>query len=465
MKLYNSKSRHKEDFSPLIEGKAGIYCCGPTVYNYIHLGNARPLVVFDTIRRYLLWRGFDVTFVQNFTDVEDKIIQRAAEEGLSTEAFTEKYIAAYFEDTKTLNVLPADKHPRVSRHMPEIINMIKAILAHGHAYEAAGDVYFDVRSFPAYGELSGRDIDDMRSGARVLPGEAKRDPLDFALWKAAKPGEPAWDSPWGLGRPGWHIECSAMSCKYLGTDFDIHGGGADLIFPHHENEIAQSLAANGAGFARYWLHNGFITVDQEKMSKSLGNFFLLREILAKFPGDIIRFYLLSTHYRSPLDFADDKLAVAAKSLERIRNSLRLLEEAKTRASINPARLTQCCQTAREGFIAAMDDDFNTALAISTIFTFCHELNSYLNGENPPTLADIETAEQLFTDFEAVLGMIKPTAKESGGLEEPLLELLLKVREQARVKKDWAAADAIRDGLKEIGIAIEDTPQGARWKKD
>ena len=463
IRLYNSKSRQKEDFTSLQEGRVGMYCCGPTVYNYIHLGNARPLVVFDTIRRYLKWRGFDVTYVQNFTDVDDKIIQRATEENISAEAVAEKYIAAYFEDALALNVLPADVYPRVTGHIPEIIAMIEEIIGHGHAYEAAGDVYFDVRSFPAYGKLSGRDIDEMRSGARVLPGEVKRDPLDFALWKAAKPNEPAWDSPWGQGRPGWHIECSAMSCKYLGADFDIHGGGADLVFPHHENELAQSRAALGSGFARYWLHNGFITVDKEKMSKSLGNFFLLREILAKFPGDVVRFYLLSTHYRSPIDFADDKLAVAAKSLERIRNSQRLLEEAKARATDTPARLLKRCQEVREEFIAAMDDDFNTALAISAIFTFCHELNSYLSEGESPAHADITAAEQLFADFEAVLGMIKPPAQDSGGLTEPLLELLLKVRELSRAKKDWAAADFIRDGLKELGIVIEDTPQGARWK--
>jgi cysteinyl-tRNA synthetase len=348
--------------------------------------------------------------------------------------------------------------------MAEIIAMIEVIIKHGHAYEAQGDVYFDVRSFPAYGELSGRDIDDMQSGARVLPGEAKRDPLDFALWKAAKPGEPSWSSPWGEGRPGWHIECSAMSCKYLGADFDIHGGGADLIFPHHENEIAQSRAATGANFARYWLHNGFITVNQEKMSKSLGNFFMLREILAKFPGDVVRFYLLSTHYRSPIDFSDDKLAVAAKSLERIRNSLRLLEEAAPRAAQGPPRLLERCTAAREEFSAAMDDDFNTALAISAIFTFCHDLNSYLSGGEEPAQADIEAAQQLFADFEAVLGMIKPPAQNAGGLEEQLLQLLLSIRELSRAKKDWAAADAIRNGLKELGIAIEDTPTGARWKR-
>ena len=464
IRLYNTKTRQKEDFIPLVEGRVSMYCCGPTVYNYLHLGNARPLAVFDAIRRYFIWRGFNVTYVQNFTDVDDKIIQRAAEEGLNPQALAEKYIAAYAEDAAALNVLPADVQPRVTGHMPEIIAMIEEIIARGHAYEAAGDVYFEVRSFPAYGELSGRDIDEMRSGARVLPGEAKRDPLDFALWKAAKPGEPSWESPWGPGRPGWHIECSAMSCKYLGADFDIHGGGADLIFPHHENEIAQSRAASGAGFARYWLHNGFITIDQEKMSKSLGNFFLLREILAKFPGDVVRFYLLNTHYRSPIDFADDKLAVAAKSLERIRNSLRLLEEADPRATASGPRLQERCQAARQEFIAAMDDDFNTALAISVIFTFCHDLNSYLNSEEPPAQADIAAANQLFGDFEAVLGMIKPQAKQAGGLEEQLLQLLLSVREQARAQKDWAAADAIRNGLNELGITIEDTPQGARWKR-
>jgi len=464
IRLYNTKSRQKEDFTPLKAGQVGMYCCGPTVYNYIHLGNARPLVVFDTIRRYFLWRGYKVNYVQNFTDVDDKIINRSLEEGISAEAVAQKYIAAYLEDTRTLNVLPADVHPRVTGHMAEIIAMIEDIIARGHAYEAAGDVYFDVRSFPAYGELSGRDIEEMMSGARVLPGEVKRDPLDFALWKAAKPGEPSWDSPWGPGRPGWHIECSAMSCKYLGADFDIHGGGADLVFPHHENEIAQSRAATGAGFARYWLHNGFITVDKEKMSKSLGNFFLLREILAKFPGDVVRFYLLSTHYRSPIDFADDKLAVATKSLERIRNSLRLLEESSARALQVPARLKERCEAARAEFIFAMDDDFNTALAISEIFTFCHDLNSYLGGEEPLARADIEAATQLFADFEAVLGMIKPPAQNAGGLEEQLLSLLLNVREQARSKKDWAAADFIRDGLKELGLVIEDTPQGARWKR-
>ncbi len=462
IRLYNTMHGKKEDFVPCQPGKVGIYCCGPTVYNYIHLGNARPLVVFDTIRRYFIWRGWDVTYVQNFTDVDDKIIRRAAEEHSDAQSIAEKYIAAYFEDTQALNILKADQHPRVTTHIREIIDLVQSIIDNGHGYEAGGDVYFDVRSLPSYGELSGRDIDDMRAGARVEVGDVKRDPMDFALWKAAKPGEICWDSPWGKGRPGWHIECSAMSCKYLGGEFDIHGGGADLVFPHHENEIAQAKAA-GNGFAHYWLHNGFITVNEEKMSKSLGNFFLLRDILARFPGDVVRYYLLATHYRSPIDFADDKLASAAKSLERIRNSYGLLQDGAKHAQPGEDRLTDRVAQAREAFIAAMDDDFNTALAISVIFDFCHELNSAL-AAGPLTPGDVAAAQQLFDDFEAVLGMVEPPAADRSGLEEQLLELILSIRQQARAKKDWATADAIRDGLKELGLVIEDTPQGARCKR-
>ena len=466
IRLYNTQHGKKEEFVPLQPGKVGIYCCGPTTYNYIHLGNARPLVVFDTIRRYFQWRGWDVTFVQNFTDVDDKIIQRAAQEGMDAKALAEKYIAAYFEDAAALNVLPADEHPRVTKHIGDIIALVQRIIDRGHAYAAGGDVYFDVRSLPEYGALSGRDIDDLQSGARVAAGEAKRDPLDFALWKAAKPGEISWPSPWGEGRPGWHIECSAMSCKYLGESFDIHGGGADLVFPHHENELAQSHAA-GYGFARYWLHNGFITVNEEKMSKSLNNFFLLRDILAKFPGDVVRCYLLGTHYRSPIDFSDDKLTAAERSLARIRNSYRLLQEAQARALPDaPASFAEKTAQARADFIAAMDDDFNTALAFSVLFTYCHDLNSYL-ASTTPAAADVAAALALFDDFDAVLAMVKPQAggkAAEDGLAEQLMELILTIRSQARAKKDWATADAIRDGLKPLGIVVEDTPQGARWKR-
>jgi len=463
IRLYNSKTNQKEDFMPLEAGKVGIYCCGPTVYNYIHLGNARPLVVFDTIRRYFTYRAYKVNFVQNFTDVDDKIINRSHDENITAEAVTKKYIAAYFEDSGKLNVMKADTHPKVTEHMSEIIKMIEDIIANGHAYVAEGDVYFSVHSLESYGELSGRNIEDMRAGARVIPGDIKRDPMDFALWKAAKPGEPCWQSPWGEGRPGWHIECSAMSCKYLGETFDIHGGGQDLIFPHHENEIAQSKAAHGGDFARYWLHNGFITINEEKMSKSLGNFFLLRDILAKFPGDVVRYYLLATHYRSPIDFSDDKLHAAAKSLERIRNSQRLLKEYAARAAAGDATITALCDGARAAFIEAMDDDFNTALAISEIFNFCRELNSAIAAETL-TKADVELATALFGEFDAVLGMInEPEEEKQDGREEALLQLIIKIRGEARAAKNWAVADAIRDGLKEIGIAIEDTPNGARWK--
>jgi cysteinyl-tRNA synthetase len=463
IRVYNTMHNQKEDFVPLKEGKVSIYCCGPTVYNYIHLGNARPLVVFDTIRRYFIFRGYDVTYIQNFTDVDDKIINRAAEEKATAQEIAEKYIAAYKEDAAALNVLPADVHPRVMEHIDDIIAMVKQIIDNGHAYQAGGDVYFDVRSFQGYGQLSGKDIDDLQSGARVSPGEQKRNPLDFALWKEAKPGEPAWDSPWGQGRPGWHIECSAMSCKYLGADFDIHGGGADLIFPHHENEIAQSRAATNGGFAHYWLHNGFITINSEKMSKSLGNFFLLRDILAKFPGDVVRYYLLATHYRSPIDFADDKLEMAQKSLERIRNSWQLLQAGLKRAEdIESAELTAQIDAARDAFIKAMDDDFNTALAIAGIFDFCRELNSYLQHDQLSHSA-LLAAQKLFNDFDQVLGMIIPQAEENSGLVDALMELIIKVRQEARAKKDWGTADSIRDGLKELDIILEDTPQGANWK--
>ncbi len=463
IRLYNTKHARKEEFIPIEPGKVGIYCCGPTVYNYIHLGNARPLVVFDTIRRFFIWEGWDVTYVQNFTDVDDKIINRAAEEGSNPKSIAEKYIAAYFEDTKALNIMKADVHPKVTEHIADIIALVEKIIANGHAYVADGDVYFDVRSLPSYGELSGRDIDDLRSGARVEVDSIKHDPLDFALWKKAKPGEICWDSPWGQGRPGWHIECSAMSCKYLGGHFDIHGGGADLVFPHHENETAQSKAA-GYQFANYWLHNGFITVNEEKMSKSLGNFFLLRDILAKFPGDVVRYFLLATHYRSPIDFSDDKLTAAAKSLERIRTSYRLLLDAQKKAVSGTNRqLTESVEKARAAFTAAMEDDFNTALAISVIFDFCHESNSYL-AAGDISAEDVAAALALFDDFEAVLGMIIPPAQETAGLEEALLDLIIKIRGEARAKKDWATADAIRDGLKELGIAIEDTADGARWKR-
>lgn len=464
--LYNTMENKKVPFQPREEGKVTMYVCGPTTYNYIHLGNARPIVVFDTVRRYFLYQGNQVTYVQNFTDVDDKIINRSKEEGISAAAVAEKYIAAYFEDVQALNVMKADVHPKVTEHIADIIKLVQELVDNGVAYEVNGDVYFSVRDFPEYGKLSGRNLDEMLAGARVMIGDQKHNPMDFALWKAAKPGEPAWDSPWGKGRPGWHIECSAMSRKYLGDGFDIHGGGADLIFPHHENEIAQSEAASHCTFVRYWMHNGFITVNNEKMSKSLGNFFLLRDILAKFPGDVVRFYLISTHYRSPIDFDDQKLAVAEKSLHRLRNAYLLAKEcAEENGESGDAAADQALLAAmtdaKEAFEAAMNDDFNTALAIAAIFDFCRVVNSQVKNAGQKTARQV--LEQ-FIAFDSVIACIVPQEQQDDGLTDALMELIIEVRQEARKKKDWATADAIRDKLKELGIVLEDGADGVRWKK-
>lgn len=482
IELYNTLTRKKEPLTTNEQGKIGIYVCGPTTYNYIHLGNARPLVVFDTIRRYLLYKGYQVTYVQNFTDVDDKIINRANEEGENPLELAQRYIKEFFADADALNVLRADRYPKVSEHIPEIIALIQTLIDKGFAYQVNGDVYYNVRAFTGYGKLSGRSLDEMQAGARVEVNETKRDPMDFALWKKAKPGEPSWDSPWSAGRPGWHIECSAMSMKYLGDVVDIHGGGYDLVFPHHENEIAQSEAATGRPFARYWMHNGFITVNQEKMSKSLGNFFLVREILAKFPPEVVRFYLLSTHYRSPLDFDDGKLQASMKGLERIKTSYRLLSEALGASAVEgeessaDKHFVSTLQQLKAKFEQAMDDDFNTALAIAVWFDLAREINTYLNKLNTITkiaLEGLTQGEKLFKDFNRVLGIFKEDTagqlmmQEQGqddALVDKLLELIVEIRQQARKNKDWATADTIRDRLKEMGISLEDTPQGVRWKR-
>ncbi len=465
IQVYNTMEGRKVEFVPRDAGKVGIYACGPTVYNYIHLGNARPIVVFDAIRRYFKYAGYDVTYVQNFTDVDDKIIRRGQEEGISAAAVADKYIAAYFEDVQQLNVLKADVHPRVTEHMPEIIELVQQLIDHGVAYEVNGDVYFAVEKFDEYGKLSGRDLEDMLAGARVQIGDQKRNPMDFAVWKAAKPGEPAWESPWGLGRPGWHIECSAMSRKYLGDGFDIHGGGADLIFPHHENEIAQSEAASGCCFVRYWLHNGFITVNDEKMSKSVGNFFLLRDILDNFPGDVVRFFLLNTHYRSPIDFDDEKLRVAAKSLARIRNAYAVLKEAEAAGGGHNAEATAALaaatETLRNAFAAAMNDDFNTALAIAAVFDYTKALNSYAREAE---IAAVQAAVAAIEAIDEVIACIRTKAKEGADeLTPKLMELIIAIRQQARSKKEWATADYIRDELKKIGVVLEDGADSVHWK--
>lgn len=471
IKLFNSLTRRKEEFIPREPGKAAIYACGPTTYNLFHLGNARMLVVFDMVRRYLIYKGFDVTYVQNFTDVDDKIIKRAAEEGSEPLALARKYIAEYFTDAQALNILPADVHPKATEHIQEMIDIIQALEKKGLAYIIDGDVYYAVEKFPEYGKLSGRTLEDMQAGARVEVDERKRNPMDFALWKKTKEGEPYWESPWGKGRPGWHIECSAMSLKYLGPGFDIHGGGGDLIFPHHENEIAQSEGCmDGQQFARYWMHNAFITINQEKMSKSLGNFFLVRDVLEKFQGDIIRFYLLGTHYRSPLDFDDEKLVMASKGLERLKNSVRLAQE--TLAKVLPDEepqledeLVKAAQKARAEFEEAMDDDFNSAQAYAALFELAKDLNTCLTKEVRKAYAITEAVNTL-KELAEVLGFDleaegEDTQADSGKLAQ-VMELLLELRQNARKHKDWATADLIRDRIKDIGIVIEDTPDGARW---
>lgn len=468
IKLYNTLTRSKETFQPVHEGEVRMYVCGPTTYNYIHLGNARPIVVFDTVRRYFTYRGYRVTYVSNFTDVDDKIINRSHEEGKTAAEVAQFYIDAFFEDTGKLNILPADKNPRVSEHMQEIINFVQELIDAGYAYALDnGDVYFAVRKYEDYGQLSGRNIDELMAGARVDVDEKKHDPLDFALWKSAKPGEPAWESPWGQGRPGWHIECSAMSRAYLGQTFDIHGGGQDLIFPHHENEIAQSCSVSHAPMARYWMHNGFITINEEKMSKSLGNFFLLREILDKFPGDVVRYYLLSVHYRSPLDFDDAKIEAAARGLDRLKNAYHNLVAAQATADggagAPEATLRGQLAEVKTNFEAGMDDDFNTALGLSALFDLARDVNTYLR-EDQHEKAALKEAQDLFDSLLYVFGLDFEAQGTDDALADDLMALLIDLRAQARADKQFALADAIRDRLKDLGIVLEDGKNGTTWKQ-
>ena len=441
----------------------------PTTYNYIHLGNARPIVVFDTVRRYFTYLGYDVTFVSNFTDVDDKIIKRANEEGQDPVKLAAYYIDAYFEDTKALNVMPADVNPKVSEHIPQIIDFVQGLIDKGYAYALDnGDVYYSVRKFADYGQLSGRDINDLLSGARVEVDEKKKDPLDFALWKSAKPGEPYWESPWGKGRPGWHIECSAMSAQYLGDTFDIHGGGQDLIFPHHENEIAQSCALHDAPMARYWMHNGFITINQEKMSKSKGNFFMLRDILERFDPQVVRFYLLSVQYRSPLDFDDEKIEVAGRGLERLKNASEAVAKAMKLAGAHEdddaAELRAKAEKAEADFCAAMNDDFNTALAIAALFELAKDINIYLKKDQFDAKT-LEMAQKVLTDLANVLGIeLEASTGADDDLADKLMDIIIAIRKDARANKDFQTADRIRDGLAEIGVILEDSKAGTTWKR-
>lgn len=466
MKVYNSLTGRKEEFIPLEEGKVKMYVCGPTVYNFFHIGNARPFVVFDTLRRYFIWRGYEVKYVQNFTDVDDKIINRAREEGITAPEVSEKYIKEYFEDAKALNVLPADVHPKVSEHIDDIINFVQTLIDKGYAYEADGDVYYSPRKFEGYGKLSGQNIDDLESGARIAIGEVKHDPLDFALWKAQKePDEIAWKSPWGMGRPGWHIECSTMARKHLGPTIDIHGGGQDLKFPHHENEIAQSEACNGVPFAKYWMHNGYITIDGVKMSKSLNNFFTVRDIRKLYSGDVIRFFLLSGHYRSPINFSDVLMEQAKQGLNRIVTCVETLEHLEKNGTDDFSEEDKAelkgLDKYRDMFIEAMDDDLNTADAISAIFEMVSDINVYVRNGASKVFAKEGIAH--IKELTDVLGVMQHTEDEDSA--DPEIQALVDERQAARKEKNWAKADEIRDKLKEMGYTIKDTPQGAQLIKD
>ena len=460
LKIYNDLHRRKETFEPLEPGRVRMYVCGMTVYDYCHLGHARVVVVFDVVQRYLKARGFEVTYVRNITDIDDKIIQRANEQGVPFHELTARFIDAMHEDFDALGVERPTIEPRATEHLGEILAMIERLIERGHAYVAEnGDVYYDVRSFPEYGKLSGKSIDDLEAGARVEPGEGKRDPLDFALWKAAKPGEPAWDSPWGQGRPGWHIECSAMSTTALGDTFDIHGGGADLTFPHHENEIAQSEGATGHPFVRYWMHNGFVRVNDEKMAKSLGNFFTIREILERYRPEEVRYFILTSHYRSPLNYDETHLVNARKALDRLYTALRGLPEAE------PGEAEKYVAA----FNAAMDDDFNTPEALAVLFELVREINRE-RGQDP------EKAARMGAELKrlgGILGLLQDDPETwlkggsggESGLSDEQIEALIQQRLEARKARNWAEADRIRDELKAQGIVLEDTPQGTIWRRE
>ena len=464
MKIYNTLTRKKEEFVPIEPGKVKMYVCGPTVYNFFHIGNARPFVVFDTMRKYLEYRGYKVKFVQNFTDVDDKIINRAREEGITAPEVSEKYIEEYYKDAAALNVKKATVHPQVSKTIPDIVKFVEDLIEKGYAYEVDGDVYYRTRKFDGYGKLSGKNIEDLISGARIAVGEQKEDPLDFALWKARKTDdEIAWESPWGMGRPGWHIECSTMAKKYLGETIDIHAGGADLQFPHHENEIAQSEAHNGCVFANYWMHNGYINIDGEKMSKSLGNFRTVRDLLKVYDGEVLRFLILSGHYRGPIDFGEEILTQSKNGLTRMRNAKSNLKHliaagSGTMTEAEAAALENLGQY-REKFMEAMDDDLNTADAISAVFELITAINTAVKDGASKEFA--QKALDLLMEPATVLGLLQQETSEEVTEVEPEIQALIDERQAARKAKNFARADEIRDILKEKGITLKDTPQGVQ----
>lgn len=461
MRLYNTMTRQKEEFVPLVEGKVKMYSCGPTVYNYFHIGNARPFIMFDLLRNYLIYRGYDVEFVQNFTDVDDKIINKANEEGVSPFDIAERYIKEYFVDADGLGIKRADVHPRVTDNIQEIIDFIQALIDKGYAYAVEGDVYYDTQKFKSYGKLSRQNLAELNLGARIDVNESKHHPMDFVLWKTKKPGEIGWDSPWGEGRPGWHIECSVMSRRYLGESIDIHSGGQDLIFPHHENEIAQSEARSGKTFANFWVHNGYINIDNEKMSKSLGNFFTVREISEQMDLEIVRFFMLSAHYRGPVNYSAELLEQAKAGMSRLYNSRDMMEfllekaegELKAEEQEDFAKLA----TYKEEFIQAMDDDLNSADGIAAIFELVSHINSTTNENS--SKAYLQAAHDLFAELTGVLNIIQ----RRDTVDEEKIQSLIDKRAQAKKDKDFAAADSIREELLAMGIELLDTRSGTTWR--
>jgi cysteinyl-tRNA synthetase len=473
LQLYNDLSASKEPFEPLLPGQISFYVCGPTVYDYFHIGNARPFIVFDVLRRYFESKGLDVKYIQNFTDIDDKMIQRAAQLGITVPALAERFIGAYYEDADALGIKRATFNPQATHEMSSIINLIEKLIAKGHAYEAEGDVYFEVSTFPEYGKLSKQNLDDLHSGARVEVDERKRQPLDFALWKAQKPGEPAWESPWGMGRPGWHIECSAMASRHLGETIDIHGGGSDLMFPHHENEIAQSEAAHDRTFARFWIHNGYLMIDREKMSKSLGNFFTVRDVRAKYSTPVIRLFMLSAHYRSPINFSEETLEQACHAYERLLNGWTEIAYAM---ETRPCDVVPCerdddlriaLKSARELFDECMEDDFNTAGAIGAVFELIRATNTSLCRPGGIDYEAVEDAANFLRMVDEVMGILQIESNERLRTEDfdaQEIETLIEERNVARKNKNFARSDEIRNYLSGLGIVLEDTPQGTRWKR-
>ena len=463
MKIFNTLTRTKEELKTVEEGKVKIYACGPTVYNFIHIGNARPLCVFDVLRRFLEYIGYDVRFVQNFTDIDDKIIKRANEENLTYKQVSEKYIEEYWKDVKGMNVREATVHPKATENIDEIIDIVSTLIDKGYAYAVDGDVYFSPSKFSEYGKLSHQPLEDLEAGARIMVGEVKKEPMDFALWKSAKPGEPYWESPWGHGRPGWHIECSAMVRRFLGNTIDIHCGGQDLIFPHHENEIAQSECCNGVPFANYWMHNGYINVDNVKMSKSLGNFFTVRDVAEKYGYEPIRFLMISSHYRSPINYSTDIIEQCKASLARLytcRDSLDFaLENAAEGEAAND--ILAMFDKRRQQFIEAMSDDLNTADAIAALFELVRDINSNVIAANA-NKGTVDAAIKVFDELADVLGLVYNRKKEDLDSE---IEALIEQRTQARKDRNWAEADRIRDELKAKGIVLEDTAQGVKWHRE